>query len=231
MFRAVENRISEGDRARAYHILGFEPGPEGRSIPPSLYLPVIMDTAGVQGLHAQAAEDHRHRSGRGVLSGLTEYRVGVELVGRAVRFGLTEMKRGQPNHAGREVDWTRTIVGTIHTHPWDVSQSIGDVRNLIRTNDILGGVVTFAGRVFLLVKDPDRSTERRSAFAQEAELQRASLQETPSLLRRLGPVGALKAAFDVPVQAARDPYIRALCARLGLIYYSGDIGSLTVHRG
>lgn len=231
MFGPVDNRIAPADRARAYAVLGFGRGPGSRSIPASLHLPTIMDSAGLLELHAKAAEERRRGGGRSALGGLTEYRVGVEVVGEAARFALTEIRRGRPNHAGREVDRTRTIVGTIHTHPWDVSQSIGDVRNLIRSNDVLGGVVTYTGRVFLLVKDPLRSTEHRSPFVQELELQRASLRETPTMLRRIGAVGTLSAAFDLPVQATRDPYIRALCARLGLIYFSGDIRSLTVHRG
>ena len=233
MLQPVDNRISSEDRARAYDVLGFGRGREreARSVPSSLHLPTIMDTAGLLALQAQAAEEHQRRTRRGALSGLTEYRVGVALADRAVRFDLTEVRRGRPNQAGREVDRTRTIVGTIHTHPWDVSQSIGDLRNLLRTNDVLGGVVTYTGRMFLLVKDPATSTERRSPFAQEFALQRASLREAPTMLRNIGAVGALSAAFDLPVQATRDPYIRVLCDRLGLIYYSGDVRSLTLQRG
>ena len=59
----------------------------------------------------------------------------------------------------------------------------------------------------------------------------ASLREAPALLRKIGAVGALGAAFDLPVQATRDPYIRALCERFGLLYYSGDVRSLTLYRG
>jgi hypothetical protein len=190
-----------------------------------------MDTAALLDLHARAAEEHRRGAGWGMLSGLTEYRVGVEFVGRASKLALTEIRRGGPNHAGREVDPRRTIIGTIHTHPWDASQSIGDLRNLLRTNDLLGGVVSYTGRIFLLVKDPAMPTSRRSPFVHELALQRASLHEAPGILGRIGAVGALSAAFDLPIHATRDPYIRALGRRLGLIYYSGDVRSLTLQRG
>jgi hypothetical protein len=180
-------------------------------------------------LHAKASEEYR-RLGRVGLRGLTEYRVGVELTRGRSTLGLTDVKRGRPNHAGREVDRTRTIVGTIHTHPWDVAQSIGDVRNLLRSDDILGGVVTYAGRAFLLIKDPSRPVGDRSPFGTEVALQRASLGIAPDLFRQLGVLGVLGAAFDVPLRAARDPYIKTVCGHLGLVSYTGDVGDLVLRR-
>ena len=125
----------------------------------------------------------------------------------------------------------RTILGTIHTHPWDVAQSIGDVRNLIRSNDVLGGVVTYTGRVSLLIKHPDAPNGARTPFATELALQGASLREAPSMFRSLGAMGAVSASFDLPIRATRDPYIKAVCARLGLLYYAGDVQGQTLQRG
>src|SRR5438045_9514535 len=102
MFQPVDNRISSDDRARSYEILGFGRGPGTRSIPASVHLPTIMKTDGLLALHARAVEERLHRTSRGALSGLTEYRVGVELLGRASTFDLTEVKRGRPNQPGRE---------------------------------------------------------------------------------------------------------------------------------
>jgi hypothetical protein len=161
---------------------------------------------------------------------LTEYRVGVELGADRSRLGLTEVRQGRPNHGGRETSGAQTIVGTIHTHPWDVAQSIGDVRNLLRANDILGGVVTYAGRLSLLVKHPDQPVQDRSPFATEARLQRASLEQAPGIVGRLGILGALSAAFDLPLGSTRDPYIRAVCGRLGLLWYAGAVGDTVLHR-
>jgi hypothetical protein len=227
----ANNRITPEDIDRAYNVLGFRHD-EGRCLTPtSLNLSAMMNTMRLTQLHAKAHEEYQHRLCHGKLRGLTEYRVGVELVGQKPILDLTDVKRRWPNHAGREVDRTRTIIGTVHTHPWDVSQSIGDVRNLIRTNDLLGGVVTHTGRMFLLVKDPDKLGKDRSPFMNELELQRASLRGAPNILRQIGLIGALSASFDLPVQTSRDPYIRALCDRLGLIYYAGDVGRLTLQKG
>jgi hypothetical protein len=231
MFGRADNKITPEDRDTAYKILGFRREEGTRSTPTFLDLSAMMNTTRLIQLHAKAHEEYQHRLHHGKLRGLTEYRAGVELVGQASTLDLTEVKRRWPNHAGREVDRTRTIIGTVHTHPWDVSQSIGDVRNLIRTNDLLGGVVTHTGKMFLLVKDPDELGEDRSPFALELELQMASLSETPSTLRKLGLIGALSASFDLPIQATRDPYLRALCDRLGLIYYAGDLGRLALQNG
>jgi hypothetical protein len=176
MFGPVDNRITPESRALAYEVLGFV-GREGtRSIPASLDLSDVMDTTRLLELHTKAREEYRRRLGRGTLRGLTEYRVGVELAGERSAFDLTDVRKGRPNHGGREVDPTRTIIGTIHSHPWDVAQSIADVRNLIRSNDVLGGVVTYAGRVSLLVKHPDVPERDRSPFAAELALQGASLR-------------------------------------------------------
>jgi hypothetical protein len=236
MLGPTDNSISPHDRAQAYQILGFRYARTGWSVPASLYLPTVMDTRRLVDLYDRAREEHRRRGRRGALpaltglKGLTEYRVGVELLSELPALGLTEVRRGRANHAGREVDPSRTIVGTIHTHPWDVSQSIGDVRSLLRTSDLLGGVVTYTGRIFLLVKHPDRDDEQRGPFATELALQRASLQRAPGLLGSLGASGALSAAFDLPVHATRDPYIRSLSAQLGLLYYAGEVGTQTLHR-
>jgi hypothetical protein len=189
-----------------------------------------METTRLLELHRQAQEEHQRSGRQGALSGLTEYRVGVELVGSAPLLGLTEVRRGRPNHAGREVDPIRTIVGTIHTHPWDVSQSMADVRNLVRSNDLLGGVVTYTGRMLLLVKPPDAAHADRGPFATELELQRASLRGAPELLGSVGLLGALSAAFDLPIQASRDPYIKSLSHQLGLQCYAGEVATLTLDR-
>src|SRR5688572_7601021 len=127
-----DNRITPADAARVYEILGFGLDHGAHSPPASLDLTTVLETAPLLALHEHARAEHRQRERHGPLGGLTEYRVGVELAGHSPLLHLTEVKRGRPNHAGRELDRTRTIVGTIHTHPWDVSQSIGDVRNLIR---------------------------------------------------------------------------------------------------
>jgi hypothetical protein len=230
MFGPVDNRIAPEDRLRAYAILGFVGRGGTHSIPESLELSAMLDTARLTELHARAREEHGRRIGRGGLRGLIEYRVGVELAAERSVFGLTEVRRGRPNHGGREVDLTRTIIGTIHTHPWDVAQSIGDVRNLLRTNDVLGGVVTHTGRMFLLIKHPDAPEGDRSPFAGELALQRASLREAPGIVGSLGVVGALSAAFDLPIRATRDPYIRAVCGRLGLVGYAGDVARPTLRR-
>ena len=141
------------------------------------------------------------------------------------------MKRGRPNHAGRELGRTTTIIGTIHTHPWDVAQSIADVRNLLRTNDVLGGVVTYSGRLTLLVKHPDASHGDRSPFATEVALQGAAFKVAPQVFRSIGAMGALSASFDLPIRATRDPYIRAVCGQFGLLYYAGDVGGPPLQRG
>lgn len=231
MFGPVDNRIAPDDRERVYALLGFGGHEGARSIPSSLNLEAIVDLARLRQLHARANEELRGRPGRGGLRGLTEYRVGVELARGRSALRLTDVKRGKPNHGGRELDHTRTIVGTIHTHPWDVAQSIADVRNLIRSNDVLGGVVTYAGRVTVLVKHPDRPDGDRSPFATEIALQRASLSVAPELFRSIGAIGAVSASFDLPIRATRDPYIRALCGRLALLYYAGDLDGPPLRRG
>jgi hypothetical protein len=211
----VDNRITPDDRERAYELLGFGGHEGARAIPSSLNLAAVMDIARLRELHARANQEFHGRPGRGGLRGLTEYRVGVELTRGRSALSLTEVKRGGPNHAGRELDRTRTIVGTIHTHPWDVAQSIADVRNLLRTNDVLGGVVTYSGRVTLLVKHA---------------LQGASFRVAPGLFRNIGAIGALSASFDLPIRTTRDPYIRAVCGHLGLLYYAGDVGGPPLRR-
>ena len=226
----ADNRITPDDRARAYGILGFRRDRGGWSAPEVLQLPSVMETTRLLELHRQAQEEHQRPGRQGALSGLTEYRVGVELVGSAPLLGLTEVRRGRPNHAGREVDPIRTIVGTIHTHPWDVSQSMADVRNLVRSNDLLGGVVTYTGRMLLLVKPPHAPHEDRGPYATELELQRASLRGAPKLLASVGLLGALSASFDLPIRASRDPYIGALVQELGLLSYDGEVGTLILRR-
>jgi hypothetical protein len=230
MFGPMDNRITADDRARVYEILGFTAHHGGHSVPESLDLGAMMDAAPLLELHARAREEYRGDPGAG-WRGLTEYRVGVALAADRSTLGLTDVKRGRPNHGGREVDRTRTIVGTIHTHPWDVAQSIGDIRNLIRSNDVLGGVTTYTGRMTLLVKHPEEPGRDRSPFGCEIGLQGASLREAPGLLGRLGVLGTLSAAFDLPIRSARDPYIKAVCGRLGLLSYDGDIASMTLRRG
>jgi hypothetical protein len=220
MFGPADNRITPEDRARAYEILGFSGHVGARSVPESLDLTSLVDATRLLELYTRARDEQRH--------GLTEYRVGVELRADRSALGLVEVKRGLPNHAGRELDRTRTVIGTIHTHPWDVAQSIGDVRNLIRGNDVLGGVVTYAGRMSLLVKHPDEPERDRSPVSSEIRLQEASLNVTPSMFRRLGVLGALSAAFDLPIRSKRDPYIRSVCYRLGLISYAGHVAGLTL---
>lgn len=230
MFGPLDNRISADDRARLYEILGFTAHAGGHAIPESLNLAALIDVAPLLDLHARARGEHRGGPGGG-LRGLTEYRVGVGLAAERLTLGLTDVKRGRPNHGGREVDRTRSIVGTIHTHPWDVAQSIGDVRNLIRSNDLLGGVVTSTGRMTLLVKHPDEPERDRSPFGSEIGLQGASMREAPSLLGRLGVLGTLSAAFDLPIRSTRDAYIRSVCDRLGLLSYDGDLAGMILHRG
>jgi hypothetical protein len=225
-----DNRITSADAARVYEILGFGHHRGEYTPPAALDLTTVLETAPLLALYEHARAEHRQCERHGPLGGLTEYRVGVELVSQSPALRLTEVKRGRPNHAGRELDRTRTIVGTIHTHPWDVSQSIGDVRNLIRTNDLLGGVVTYTGRMFLLVKHPDTLEGRRGPFEQEIRLQWASLKGAPETLGAVGLLGALSASFDLPVHATRGPYIRALARQLGLISYAGDIDTLTMQR-
>jgi hypothetical protein len=231
MFGPADNRIVPDDRVRAYELLGFGTRHGARAIPAAIDLSAMLDTTGLTELHARAREEFHGRPGHDTLRGLTEYRVGVELMHGRSALGLTEVKRGRPNHAGRELDLTRTIIGTIHTHPWDVAQSIADVRNLLRTNDVLGGVVTYAGRMSLLVKDPERFDGDRSAFATEVALQRASFGVTPEVFGSIGVLGALSASFDLPIRATRDPYIRAVCGRLGLLCYDGDVGGPSLRRG
>jgi hypothetical protein len=231
MFGPVDNRITADDRTRAYELLGFGTRDGAGSIPATLDLSAVLDTAALTELYVRAQEEFHGRPGRDRLRGLTEYRVGVELTRGSAALRLTDVKRGRLNHAGRETDRTRTIIGTIHTHPWDVAQSIADVRNLLRTNDILGGVVTYAGRISLLVKEPGRADRDRSAFATEVALQGASFSVTPAVFRRIGTLGALSAAFDLPIGATRDPYIRAVCGRLGLLAYVGDVGGARLRRG
>jgi hypothetical protein len=230
MFGPVDNRITPDDRERVYELLGFGGHEGARAIPSSLNLAAVMDIARLRELHARANQEFHGRPGRGGLRGLTEYRVGVELTRGRSALSLTEVKRGGPNHAGRELDRTRTIVGTIHTHPWDVAQSIADVRNLLRTNDVLGGVVTYSGRVTLLVKHPDQPDGDRSPFAAEVALQGASFSVAPGLFRNIGAIGALSASFDLPIRTTRDPYIRAVCGHLGLLYYAGDVGGPPLRR-
>jgi hypothetical protein len=230
MFGPVDNRITPDDRVRAYEMLGFGRHAGARSIPALLNVATMMDTARLSELHARAHEEFQGRPGHGSWRGLREYRVGVELTHGRPALSLTDVKRGRPNHAGRELVQTRTIIGTIHTHPWDVAQSISDVRNLLRTNDILGGVVTYSGRMSLLIKDPERADGDRSAVATEALLQGASFKVTPEVFRSLGVIGALSASFDLPIRATRDPYIRAVCDRLGLLYYAGDVGGRILRR-
>jgi hypothetical protein len=230
MFGPVDNRIPPDDRERVYELLGFSRHHGARSVPTALDLSVVSDAARLTELHARAEEEFHRSPGRGRLRGLTEYRVGVELTRGRLALGLTDVKRGRPNHGGRELDRTRTIIGTIHTHPWDVAQSIADVRNLIRTNDVLGGVVTYAGRVSLLIKHPDTPDGDRSPFATEVALQRASLSMAPDLFRSIGVMGTLSASFDLPIRATRDPYIRAVCSRLGLVSYAGEVGGPPLQR-
>lgn len=230
MFGPADNRITPADRSRTYEILGFGLSEGRRSIPISLDLSMLQDAARLLELHAQARDEHRHGLGGGTLRGLTEFRVGVALVGDRSALGITEVRRGRPNHVGREVDPGRVIIGTIHTHPWDVGQSIGDVRNLIRSNDVLGGVITHAGRVSLLVKPPGLAEADRSPFASEVVLQGASLSEAPKIVRTLGLMGTLSAAFDLPIGATRDPYIKAVCDRLRLLVYAGHIERPTLQR-
>src|SRR5262245_13837128 len=153
MFGPPPNRISPEDRARAYALLGFGGADSGEGVPASLDLSDVVDVTRLGELQVRADEEFRRRPGRGGPRGLTEFRVGVELTRGSSAIGLTDVKKGRANHGGKELDRTRTIIGTIHTHPWDVGQSIGDVRNLLRGNDILGGVVTYAGRICLLIKD------------------------------------------------------------------------------
>jgi hypothetical protein len=230
MFGPIDNHITADDRMRAYEILGFGGGPGERSIPESLDLAALADASRLLTLHRYAADEYRSGLGGGRVRGLTEYRMGLELLADRPMLGLTEVKRGRPNHGGREVEGKRTIVGTIHTHPWDVVQSNADVRNLIRSNDIVGGVVTYAGRVSLIVKHPDEPERDRSPFASELRLEAASLSEAPRIFRHLGVLGALSAAFDLPIRSARDPYISALSGRLGLLSYAGDVANLVLHR-
>jgi hypothetical protein len=241
LFGPADNRITPADRARAYQILGFGIRAGARTVPESLSLAALMDATRLLELHTRAQEEYRGGQG-GARRGLTEYRVGLELLAdpapaRATdqtadrpSLCLTAVSRGRANHGGREVDRSRTILGTIHTHPWDVAQSIADVRNLVRANDILGGVVTYTGRMTLLVKHPDAPARDRSPFASELELQATSLQEAPDVLRRLGVLGALSAGFDLPIRSTRDPYIWAICRRLGLLAYVGDVASPTLRR-
>jgi len=230
MFGPPDNRITPEDRARVYALLGFGGADGDRSIPASLDLSAVLDAARLTELHARAREESGRHGGRGGPRGLTEFRVGVELRPERLALGFTDVKKGKPNHGGRELDRTRTIVGTVHTHPWDVAQSIADVRNLLRTNDVVGGVVTSAGRISLLVKDPDRPDDDRSPFATEAALQGASLRRAPELLRRIGVLGTLSAAFDLPIGATRDPYIGSVCSGLGLIQYVGEVGDPVLRR-
>jgi hypothetical protein len=168
--------------------------------------------------------------GKPILRSLTEFRVGVALADDRSTLSFTEVRRGRPNHAGREVDRTRTVIGTIHTHPWDVAQSISDIRNLLRSNDVLGGVMTYAGRVSLLIKPLDFLERDRSPFPAEVALQGASLIEAPNMFRILGLIGAMSAAFDLPVGTTRDPYIQAVCERLGLLCYVGRVEGPTLQR-
>ena len=230
MFGPPDNRITAGDRARVYALLGFGRPDSPRSIPACLDLSAMLDAARLTELHARADEEFRRGLGGSRIRGLTELRVGVELTRGRSALGLTDVKKGRPNHGGRELDRTRTIIGTIHTHPWDVAQSIADVRNLLRSNDVVGGVVTHAGRISLLVKDPDQFDGDRSPFATELALQGASLKRAPDLLRRLGVLGTLSAAFDLPIRSTRDPYIGAVCSGLGLIHYVGDVEDLALRR-
>ena len=230
MFGPADNRIAPDDRERVYTLLGFGGHAGARSIPSSLNLAALSGVERLRELHARASEEFQRRPRHGMLRGLTEYRVGVELTSGQTGLRLTDVKRGRPNHGGRELDQARTIVGTIHTHPWDVAQSIADVRNLLRSNDVLGGVVTYSGRVTLLIKHPDRPDADRSPFAAEIALQRASLGAAPELFRNIGAIGALSASFDLPIGATRDPYIRSLCGRLGLLYYAGDVDGPPLQR-
>lgn len=230
MFSRSDNRITPEDAKRAYEILGFRHHARAVSPPPSLQLSAMLDATRLVQLATLAHQEYQHRRRQGRLRGLTEYRVGVVLEDQASTFDLTAVTRGLPNHAGREVDHSRTIIGTIHTHPWDVSQSLGDLRSLLFTNDLLGGVVTGTGRIFLLVKDPDRPATQQSWFRREIDLQKSSLRAASTVFRSAGMLGVLGASFDVPVHATRDPLIRAMCDRLGLIYYAGDMASLTLHR-
>jgi hypothetical protein len=231
MFGPIDNRITADDRQRVYEILGFMAHNREHSVPQFLDLAGLMDRAPLQDLYAQAREERQRGSGGGPLRGLTEFRVGVELAADRSTLSLTGVKRGRPNFGGREVDRARTIVGTIHTHPWDVAQSIGDVRNLIRSNDILGGVVTYRGRMTFLVKHPEGPQWGRLSFASEIELQGASLREAPNLFGKLGVLGALSAAFDLPIRSTRDTYIGAVCGRLGLLIYEGDVSESVLRRG
>ena len=70
----------------------------------------------------------------------------------------------------------------------------------------------------------------RSPFATELALQGASLKRAPDLVRRLGVLGTLCAAFDLPIRASRDPYIKEVCRGLGLIEYAGEVGDLALRR-
>ncbi len=229
MFGPADNRITSDDRARVYEILGFGGHASARTAPKSLDLATLVDATRLLELHARAREEHRRGLGGGRLRGLTEYRVGVELMAEGAILGITEVRKGSPNHVCREVDRTRTIIGTIHTHPWDVAQSSGDVRNLIRTNDMLGGVVTYTGRTSLLIKHPNAPEQDRAALTSEIRLQAASLKVAPNMFRRTGLLGALSAAFDLPIRSMRDPYIGAVCHRLGLLSYAGHVTQLTLH--
>jgi len=230
MFGRSDNLITPEDAKRAYDILGFRHQARTVSPPPSLQLSAMLHPARLIHLSTLAHQEYQHRRRHGKLRGLTEYRLGVALGPQASTFDLTAVTQGLPNHAGREVDHTRTIIGTIHTHPWDVSQSLGDLRSLLYTNDLLGGVVTGPGRIFLLVKDPNTPAKKQSWLTQEIDLQKTSLRAASTVFRSTGLLGVLSASFDVPVHATRDPLIRAMCDRLGLIYYEGDIGTLTLHR-
>jgi len=230
MFGPPDNRITPDDRARVYEILGFGGQASARTAPNFLDLATLVHATRLLELHAKAQEEHQRGLGGGRLRGLTEYRVGVELMSHRAHLGITEVRKGSPNHVGREVDRTRTIIGTIHTHPWDVVQSIGDVRNLIRANDIVGGVLTYTGRMSLLIKHPNVPEQDTAPLTSEMRLQAASLKDAPDMFRRMGVLGALSAAFDLPIRSTRDPYIGAVCRRLGLIAYAGHVTTLTLQR-
>src|SRR4051812_16189141 len=110
MFGPADNRITSDDRSRVYEILGFGGHAIARKAPKLLDLSTLVDASRLQELHASAQEEHRRGLAGGQLRGLTEYGVGVELMADRSTLGITEVRKGAPNHVAREVDQTRTIV-------------------------------------------------------------------------------------------------------------------------
>lgn len=186
---------------------------------------MVIDPKGLEQLYAKAQQEYQLRLAQGGLHGLTEWISNLEYSG-GLPLMFTEITQGLLGGSTPKKARDKVVMGLMHTHPVDMVQSTKDVNTLLRSNQLLHGVVTNIGRIFLIIKEPtwlvNQPNDIQIAFTSLETYKELGSKYRSRLLRLL---------FEImPDEIISREFIQKIGIKLNFTFYEGDMNLSRLHK-